>query len=127
MSIVFAKAGRSNLTFERGRIVPYSTVEYTINQQLDLTESNNPKVTDYGDDLQLMKLTFNHLSKDMYNGTVNGLETWFSSSQINWAVNNFTMTDEGGTAHTVRLWQKGFALSKDQGNRYSLSIILLKE
>jgi len=127
MSIVFTKAGRSNLTFERGRIVPYSTVEYTINQQMDLTESNTPKVTDYGDDLKLMKLVFNHLSKDMYNGTVNGLETWFSSSEVNWAENSFTMTDETGATHTVRLWQKKFGMTADQGGRYGVSIVLLKE
>ena len=127
MSIIFSIGGRSNLTLERGRIVPYTPVEYQINQELYLTESNNPKVVDYGGTAQFIKLAFSHLSKDNYDGAINGLNTWFLSSEVNWAGNSFTMTDESGATHTVRFWQKRFAMLRDGAGRYSLSITLLKE
>lgn len=127
MSITFAIAGRSDLTMERGRIIPYVPIEYKIDQLLHFTEQNNPKVTDYGSNIQFIKLSFKHLSKDQYDGTVNGLETWFSSSQVNWAANSFTMTDEEGNTHTVRFWQNSFQMTRDAGGRYTVSFVLLKE
>jgi hypothetical protein len=127
MAIVFSVAGRSDLTLERGRIVPYVPLEYRINQDLNFTEADNPKVVDYGSNAKFIKLAFIHLTSDNYNGLVNGLETWFSSTEINWAKNNFTMTDEDTVAHTVRLWQKQWSVSRDPGGRYSVGLVLLKE
>ncbi len=126
-SIVFSAGGMSDLTLERGRLVPYSPEDVTINQDNYLTESNNPKVTNYGDNLNLINLSFRHLSKDNYDGTVNGLKTWFEDANINWMVNNFTLTDENGQAHTVRLWNKKWRMSADRGGRYSITLRLLKE
>ena len=126
MSIVFIKSGLSNLTLERGRLFPIST-PIEINQDRYLTEDNNAKVVDYGSDLDLWELNFNYLSVDNYNGSVNGLKTWFESSQVNWSMNNFTLTDENGVAHTVRLWQKSFNMPRHGSGRYSISLILLKE
>lgn len=126
MSIVFSKAGLSDLTLERGRLYPLST-PIEINQELYLTENLNPKIIDYGSTITYWKLAFNHLSKDNYNGTVNGLYTWFSSSTINWSEANFTLTDEKGVTHTVRLWQTNFDMPQNEGGRYSISLTLLEE
>ena len=127
MSIVFSKAGLSDLTLERGRMMPYSPKEIEIHQERYLTESNNAKITDYGSDLTFIKLAFNYLSKDNYDGTTNGLYTWFASSTINWSENNFTLTDEIGVTHTVRFWQGNFNMVKMRGGRYQIELILKKE
>lgn len=125
--IVFQKSGLSDLTMERGRIVPYSPEEIEIDQIQNLTENNIPIIVDYGNNLTFINLEFNHLSKDNYDGATNGLKTWFSSSQVNWMANNFTMIDENGVSHTVRLWDKKFKFQTLGSGRYNISIKLLKE
>lgn len=124
--IVFQKAGLSDLTLERGRLFPVSS-PITINQENYLTEDMNPKVVDYGATAQLLAIELDGLSKDNYNGAVNGLYTWFASSTINWCENSFTLVDEYGSSHTVRLWQKEFDMQQVGPNRYQLSLTLLKE
>jgi len=126
MSIVFSKSGLSDLTLERGRLYPLP-MPIQINQELNLTDGMNPKVTDYGGTAQFWKVVFNYLSKDNYDGSVNGLKTWFESSQVNWCENSFTLTDENGVAHAVRLWQKGFDMPENSSSRYSVGLTLLEE
>jgi len=123
MSIVFQKGGLSDLTLERGRLVPYSPEEQEINQERYLTEDNNPKVVDYGSNHKTMKLAFSFLTKDNYDGATNGLRTWFEDSNIDWCMNNFTLVDENSVSYTVRLWQKKFTVKKHSNDRYSLSLI----
>jgi len=67
------------------------------------------------------------LSRENFDSAVNGLKTWFESSQINWCENSFTMVDETGTNRTVRLWQKEFKMAEVSPNRYSVSLTLLEE
>ena len=126
MSIVFSASGMSNLTLERGRLYPLSKPT-EINQELNLTDDMNPKVTDYGGTAKYWKLMFNYLSKDNYDGSVNGLKTWFEDSNINWCATSFTLTDENGVAHTVRLWQKAFDMPEHGSSRYSIAFTLLEE
>ena len=125
--IVFSKTGLSNLTLEHGRTIPHVPENIDVNQEISLTEDNVAKVIDYGPDLTLIRLEFNHLSKDNYDGTVNGLKTWFESSTINWCANSFNMTDENGINRSVRLWQIKFSMARDHGGRYSVSFILKEE
>lgn len=124
--IVFQKAGLSDLTIERGRSFPIDH-PIEINQELYLTESNNAKVVDFGNDLELIEVKISGLSRDNYDGTTNGLKTWFQNSSINWAKNTFTMIDEGGTSHTVRFWQDKFSMPRNEGDTYSISFTLKKE
>jgi hypothetical protein len=125
--ITFIKGGLSNLTMERGRSIPLS-MPIEINQELYQTESMNAKVIDYGSKATYIKMEFRFLSKDNYDGAVNGLSTWFNSSQINWCSNSFTMVDESGVSHTVRLWQTNWDMPRDiNNNRYSVVFILKKE
>jgi len=124
--MTFSKSGRSNLTLERGRLYPVS-ISYTKNQERYLTEGMNPKVVSYSGTLQLFNLSFSYLSKDNFDGTVNGLKTWFQSTQINYSEYNFTLTDENGVTHTVRLWDDNFEMGKDVSGRYFVTIKLLKE
>jgi len=126
-SIVFSASGMSDLTLERGRAVPYSPENIEANQDNYLTESNNPKVIDYGNDLEMISLSFQHLSKDNYDGAINGLKTWFENANINWMENSFTLTDENGASHTVRLWSKRWRMIRGRGGRYSVTLPLLKE
>ncbi len=126
MSIVFSAGGMSNLTLERGRLYPLS-IPIQINQELNLTDGMNPKVTDYGGTAQFWKVIFNYLSKDNYDGSVNGLKTWFEDGNINWCENSFTLTDENGVAHTVRLWQKNFDMPENSNGRYSVGLTLLEK
>lgn len=127
MSIVFSKSGMSNLTLERGRLFPFSEGDIEINQDRYLTEDNNPIVINYGDNLELVVLSFSFLTKDNYDGAVNGLKTWFEDSNIEWSSNSFTLTDENGVAHTVRYWDDKFSMPKNVNGRYSGKLILLKE
>ena len=127
MSIIFSASGMSNLTLERGRMLPYTPEEVQINQERYLTESNNAKVIDYGTDISFISLVFMFLSQDNYDGSVNGLKTWFEDSNINWSENSFTMTDEAGTAWTVRLWQSDFKMPKMRGGRFMVELILKVE
>jgi len=126
MAIIFQKTGLSDLTLERGRLFPI-VEPITINQELYLTESMTPKVVDYGNTLKLIELKLEGLSRENFDNAVNGLKTWFESSQINWCENSFTMVDETGTNRTVRLWQKEFKMAEVSPNRYSVSLTLLEE
>ena len=126
MAIKFQKSGMSDLTLEKGRLFPVSA-PIEINQELHLTESNNPVVIVYGDNLNLIELKFKGLTKDNYDGTVNGLKTWFEDSNINWMENNFTLIDEKGVSHTVRLYQKKFDMKMDSNGRYSVSLKFIEE
>ena len=126
MAIKFQKSGMSDLTIEKGRLFPVSE-PIEINQEIHLTESNNPKVIVYGDNLKIIELKFKGLTKDNYNGTVNGLYTWFNDSNINWMENSFTMIDEQGVSHTVRLYQKKFDMKMDSNGRYSIALKFIEE
>ena len=127
MSIVFQKSGLSDLTIERGRLFPFSPKNITVHQDRYLTESNNAKIVDYGANLQLIKLSFKNLTKDNYDGAINGLKTWFETSNINWSVNSFTMIDESGVSYTVRFWQKDFQMPQQVNGRYEITLILKVE
>jgi len=127
MSIVFVKGGLSDLTLERGRIYPYSAGDITIHQDRYLTESNQAKVVDYGTDLTMIVLSLTYLSKDNYDGAVNGLKTWFQSVYINWSANSFAMTDEDGVSHTVRFWQGNFSMPKTSSGRHQIQLIFKEE
>jgi len=127
MSIVFQKAGLSDLTFERGRSIPYSPEDLEISQERYLTENMNPKVVDYGATLNTIKLMFEYLSKDNFDGSVNGLKTWFASTQVNYSANNFTMIDETGASKTVRLWQDKMSWGVNVAGRYSIELNLIEE
>jgi len=124
--IVFSKTGLSNLTIEQARSFPLLE-EITINQQMYLTEGNEAKVVDYGDDLEIINIVIGGLSHDNLTGTVNGLLTWFKNSAINWAQNSFTMTDETGAAQTVRFWDKKFKKVQKANGIFDISFKLKKE
>lgn len=126
MSIVFQKSGMSDLTLERGRILPKKN-PIEINQERYLTQNNKPIVVNYGSSLNLIEVEFNYLSKDNYDGAVNGLKTWFEDTSINWSANNFTLVDELGESHTVRFWQDKFDMQQNVGGRYSIKFTLLEE
>jgi len=125
--IIFQKTGMSDLTLENGRLVPFSPDEIEINQDKYLTESNNAKIIVYGANLELLKLKFKNLPKDNYDGSINGLKTWFSNSIINWLANSFTLLDENGISYTVRLWQNKFKTIKSSNERYVIELLLKKE
>lgn len=126
MSITFQKTGLSDLVIERGRLFP-DKQPIQINQDRYLTESMNSKIVSRGSSAQFLKLKFSGLSKDNYDGTVNGLKTWFESSTINWSSASFTMIDEDGTTHTVRYWNDDFDMPGIAPNRYEFTLELKKE
>lgn len=125
-AIIFQKGGLSDLTLERARIFPINRIQ-NINQELYLTESMAPKVVNYGGSSKIIEVVLEGLSKDNYDGTVNGLKTWFENSSINWSENNFTMLDEYGESFTVRYWQNNFNMPEIKGDQYSISFQLLVE
>lgn len=127
MPIVFQKSGLSDLTLERGRLVPYSRGNISVNQERYLTESNNAKITDYGNNITFIELAFDHLTKDNYDGSTNGLKTWFESTQVNWSANSFTMLDEENVSHTVRFWQGSFDMPTKANGRFSFKLVLKDE
>ena len=126
MSIVFSKGGLSDLTLERGRLYPI-TNPVKINQHRYLTEDYSPKVVNWGSSYTLFDLKFNYLSKSNYDDATDGLKTWFESSAINYSESNFTLTDENGVTHTVRLWQDRLDFTEHASERYAISLILFKE
>ena len=124
--IIFSKAAMSDLYLERGRLYPVSKPQEK-HQERHLTESMNPKVVSYPGTLTLWQLEFNYLSQNNYDGTTHGLKTWFENSLINYSENSFTLTDEDGVTHTVRLWQDVFDMKRHGSGRYSISLTLIKE
>lgn len=121
--LTFQKAGLTDLVIEGGRSLPITT-ELTFNQERVLTEDRQPKVVDYGGDIeQLYQVNLENLSvKDFRD-----LKAWFSSSQVNGALNNFTMIDEDGTSLTVRLWSDKVTLTMNAFGVYSASFLLRGE
>ncbi|NOY60294.1 MAG: hypothetical protein GXO75_15400 [Calditrichaeota bacterium] len=126
MSIVFQKSGLSDLTIEGGRLYPVSE-PIRANQERYLTEDNSPKVVNYGDPLKLIKLVLDGLTRDNFDGTVNGLKTWFENSSINYSENNFTMVDETGQSRTVRLWQDDLDIKETSPGVFQVTLTLLEE
>jgi len=125
-SIVFKKSGLSDLTIETGRVYPVRR-PVRVNQARYLTESMNPKVVSYGSTVEFIVLELAGLPRDNYDGTVNGIKTWLSSSVINWSAASFTLVDERGDTHTVRYWADEFDMPRVYANRYSTTLTLLKE
>lgn len=123
MAIQFTKGGMSDLTLEHGRLFPVEQ-PIEVNQENYLTESLNAKVIDFGGSITIYKLRFNNLTRDNYDGTVNGLKTWFENSNINWMMNTFSLIDENGVTHTVQLWQKEFNMRMLPNSRYEIELIL---
>lgn len=125
--IVFQKSGLSDLTLERGRVIP-ATGSIEPHQYAHLTQSNNAKVYDVGsNELEFIDIQLAGLSRDNYDGATNGLKTWFESSQINWRMNSFTMVDELGESRTVRLWQDNITYTVDGFDQYTIRFRLKVE
>jgi len=122
--ITFEKNGLTSLTIAGGRITPYSPEDQILNQETYLTESSNPKVVNYGSNLNLIKLVLKNLSKDNYDGSTQGIKTWFETSTINWSSASFTLKDEFGTDYLARLWQNKFSVKARPNSRYDITIIL---
>lgn len=123
MAITFRKTGLSDLILERGRLFPLKN-PITINQERYLTESNTPVVVDYGNPEKIIEVHVEFLTRDNYDGTINGLKTWFESSTINYSLNSFTLIDENGYEHTVQLWQDDLDFSENISGRYSVKMDL---
>ena len=121
--IVFQKSGLSDLTIQRGRAFPVRN-PHKPNQIRHLTENNQAKVISFGQALRLVELQVGGLNADNYNGAVNGLQTWFSSSQINYSLNSFTMIDEYGESNTVRLWQDDFEVVETEPGIFAIKVTL---
>ena len=126
-TIIFQQAGMSDLTIEHGRTLPLELDDITINQERYLTEDNKPKVVDYGDDQNIIRMHFKSLTKDNFDGTINGLRTWFQNALINWSQFSFTMVDEAGATHTVRYWTDKFRMPMAVNGLFSITFELLKE
>lgn len=124
--ITFRKSGLSDLVIPRGRLYPAKT-PIEINQDRLLTESNNPIVVNYGDHLELLEISLEGLTRDSYDGTVNGIKSWFKNSAINFAENNFTIEDEHGESFTVRYWAGNFDMQETGENNFSVKLKLLIE
>jgi len=67
------------------------------------------------------------LSKDNYDGSINGLKTWFENAAIDWRKNYFQYTDESGSEYDVRLWDEVFSMEEYASNRYRIRILLREE
>ena len=124
--ITFKKTGLTDLVISRGRILP-SSEPIIINQDKLITSSNNVIIIDKGINTKLIKLSFKFLTKDNYDGAINGLKTWFENSQINWMENTFTLVDENNVEKTVRLWDDKFDMKFEKGDTYSVSLTLRDE
>ncbi len=124
--IIFRKAGLSDLTLERGALFPMrNPIEK--NQYRYLTESGNAKVYTQSGEHETLVLKFQGLSRDNYDGTVNGLKTWLKASQINWAENAFTLIDSDQRELTVRYWADNFDMPPASFNRYDVTLTLKVE
>jgi len=121
--IIFQKTGLPDLTIERGRVYPLNNPT-EINQDRYLTESNHDVIVNYGNHAKFLELELKFLSKDNYDGAINGLKNWFESSQINYSENSFTLIDELGYSRTVRLWQGEFDMPENFSGRYSIKLTL---
>ncbi len=124
--IVWQKGGMSDLTIDKGRSFPVSE-PIEINQERYMTESFNAKVISYGSSAKFIQLDISGVPKDNYDGTVNGIKTWFEDSNVNWSENSFTMIDERGNTLTVRFWQDGFSMPEAWAHRHNVSILLKVE
>lgn len=127
MTITFSKSGLTDCVIEHGRISPYIPLDITINQELYLTEDNQSKVVNYGSNFETIELIFKNLSRDNYDGSANGIKTWFENPTISWSLHPFTMVDEFGLTHSVRLWQNEFAVNAKPNGRYDISLTLKVE
>lgn len=125
-AILFQKSGMSDLTLANGVILPKKHT-YQINQKRYFTESMNAVVLSLSSKAELLILRIADVSKDNFNGSVNGLKTWFDNSLINYSENNFTLVDENGETSTVRLWADNFEIDETQPGLFSLELTLLKE
>lgn len=114
------------LIFEKGRIFPKPN-PIEINQAMGFSEDMKAKVADMGNNLELIDVMMQRLTKDQYDGTVNGLKTWFDNTNINWRKNTFTFQDETGAKITVRLLDENFDMPEVVSGFYSFKLRLMQE
>jgi len=122
--IIFRKSGLTDL-FIQGRSLPISQ-EFVFNQDLYTSEGNQPKIIDFGDDIEensLVQININNLSEDLKNQ----IKSWFKSAQINGAEGSFTMINEDGEGKTVRLWSDKLSMTVDDTGLYSAFFVLRGE
>lgn len=116
----------TDLVFEKGQLY---TVRKPIrpNQIVGRTAGGQIKVAKLGKSELTLILNFTGLTKDNYDGTVNGLKTWFETAAIDWRKNSFTLVDETGTSYTVRLMNPEFDMQEYSPGRYRITLTLRKE
>jgi hypothetical protein len=125
--ITFQGSGMSDLAVQHGRSFPFSPSSIEWNQEVHLTEEYNSKILDFGSSIEFIQVVLTGLTRDNYQGSVNGLRTWFMDSNINGAETSFTFIDENNETHTVRLWQTKINFQLDGFDSYSVSFVLKKE
>ena len=123
MSITLLKGGLADLVLTRGRLVPYKKDQHTINQERYLTESSNSKVTKYGSNSEFMEIQLKNIPESEYVLLI----AWFESSQVDWSLNAFSLTDEKGISNSVRLWQNNFEGKAKANNAFDVKILLKVE
>jgi len=121
--IIFKKTGLSDLYIPVGRTFP-SNEPIQTNQNLYLTSGSQAKVVVTQAVHKTLELRLDGLPRDSFDGVFNGIKTWFESAIINWSYASFTMTDENGADHTVRLWQKKFNMPRVNNGLYSTKLLL---
>jgi len=94
--IIFTKGG-STFTFSKGREFPISNPAQ-VNVPTDMSEGGQLYAYNKGIAEKLFNLTFKKLSATDYSN----FETWLTTTVVGPA-STFTMTDENGATHTVRL------------------------
>lgn len=119
-NIIFTLGG-DTFTFDVNRAYPVHDPK-KVNVVVGYSEGRQLYAYDKGVEEQFFNLVFNNATEDDYDN----VEEWLTDIVVG-PKNTFTFTDEGSTAHTVRMLDTENPLRKVDANKYAGTIRLRKE
>lgn len=118
--IIFTK-GASTFTFSAGRIYPVPDAGQ-VNVPVDYSDGGELYAYNKGIEEDFFNLVFDALTDTDYSN----FDAWLKTISVG-PLNTFTMTDEDGLSHTVRLLNTKNPLQKTRYGRYAGTINLREE
>jgi len=113
-----SKAGVTTVVISKAPTFP-GAEPLTMNQFVGVSDDNTIRVFSLGPAKRTLQLVFEQLTTlDRVN-----IEAFFNNLLVNWGVNDFTYTDENGTATIVRNLQPEFAPQLLSDDNWSVTLV----
>ena len=115
----FSKSGVPTFTFEKGSFLPINRPRIP-NQIIGVAGGGQKKVAKVGERARQFPIIMNRVSSTQHDN----LWTFIEDTNIDYALNTFTFTNEDSTAYTVRLMDRKVDIPRVKGGLYNIRLLL---